>query len=58
MVKKSEIIAVSLSFRKTFLNSNYGLPKKYLSGDYHDEYFRLKKLYRRLVKIENIWKNG
>jgi hypothetical protein len=56
MIKKSEVIGIGLSF---ILNSNYGLPKKYLYGDdYHDEYFRLEKLYKRLRKIEKIWKNG
>jgi|LauGreDrversion4_2_1035121.scaffolds.fasta_scaffold3603258_2 hypothetical protein len=59
MIKKSEVIGIGLSFRKVILNSNYGFPKKYLyDDDYHDEYFRLKKLYRRLRKIEKIWKNG
>jgi hypothetical protein len=59
-MNKSQIIEVSLQFRKIIINSNYGLPNKFLNIDdeYYSETFKLKILYKRFHKIEKIWKSG
>ena len=59
-MNKSQIIEVSLQFRKIIINSNYGFPNKFLKIDdeYFSETFKLKILYKRFNKIEKIWKSG
>ena len=59
-MNKSQIIEMQLAFRKVLINSNYGLPKKFLdiNDEYYSETFKLKRLYKRFYKIEKIWKSG
>ena len=59
-MNKSQIIEMQLAFRKVLINSNYGLPKKFLdiNDEYYSEAIKLKILHKRFSKIEKIWKSG